>query len=97
MWVWLRGKDQPENLHIPSNAPSSTGEYDSLRSEISYYWHAVDEYLATGDDTKLRNFVGAYIEVDGQRYGFNLDTDQLEEAGSAADLSFESIDSGSDA
>jgi len=90
MWIWLEGDDEPVNQFIPEDAESSTGEFDNLRSEISYYWHGVQKYLATGDDSYLAYFAGANIDD----RNFQLDLDEIESAANADKLDFDPIDSG---
>ena len=53
---------------------------------------AVQRYLETGDDSALRRFEGQRI-IDGQGTGVALltDTDELDQLGSAGELSFESL------
>lgn len=75
MWVWLDGQDEPVNLYIPEDAPSSTGEFEDLRSEISHYWTDMEQYLATGDDSELGYFTGAYLVIDDN--GHVRDTDEM--------------------
>jgi hypothetical protein len=94
MWLWLDDSSEPENLFIPANLGSSTGEYESLRSEVAYYWLAVSEFLATGDDSELSRFAAAHMEIDGRVHFFQRDLDMLEEAGMNGELDFDSIDSG---
>lgn len=97
MWLMLSDGDGPENLFIPEDMRSSTGEYDSMRSELAYYWMAVDEFLATGNSDDLEPFAGAYIVItdsDGndQIHYLETDPDELEEY--AADWDYEDPDSG---
>jgi hypothetical protein len=53
---------------------------------------AVERYLETGDDSALQRFRGKYIiDAQGNRVALLTDTDDLDELGSAGELSFESL------
>jgi hypothetical protein len=53
---------------------------------------AVQRYLETGDDSALRRFNGKHIiDAQGNRVALLTDTDELDELGSAGELSFESL------
>jgi predicted DNA-binding protein (UPF0251 family) len=53
---------------------------------------AVQRYLETGDDSALRRLPRNYIiDAQGNRVALLTDTDELDELGSAGELSFESL------
>jgi hypothetical protein len=53
---------------------------------------AVERYLVTGDDSALRRFRGKYIiNAEGKRIALLTDTEELDQLGSAGELSFESL------
>jgi hypothetical protein len=53
---------------------------------------AVQRYLETGDDSALRRFKGKHIiDSQGNRVALLTDLDELDELGSAGNLSFESL------
>ncbi len=53
---------------------------------------AVQHYLETGDDSALRSFNGRHVkDAQGNRVTLLTDTDDLDELGSAGELSFESL------
>jgi hypothetical protein len=76
MWVWINGEDEPRNLYIPIDAPSSTGEFDDLRQEVAVYWNATERFGATGDDSQLDYFTGAYLILDSDDRVKDTDTMQ---------------------
>ena len=61
-------------------------------SKAGKHSSAVERYLETGDDSALRRFRGKYIiDAQGNRVALLTDTDELDELGSAGELSFESL------
>ena len=61
-------------------------------SKAGKHSSAVERYLETGDDSALRRFRGKYIiDAQGNRIALLTDTDDLDELGSAGELSFESL------
>ena len=61
-------------------------------SKAGKHSSAVQRYLETGDDSALRRFRGKYIiDAQGNRVALLTDTDELDELGSAGELSFESL------
>ena len=61
-------------------------------SKAGKHSSAVERYLETGDDSALRQFRGKYIiDAQGNRVALLTDTDELDELGSAGELSFESL------
>ena len=61
-------------------------------SKAGKHSSAVERYLETGDDSALRRFRGKYIiDAQGNRVALLIDTDDLDELGSAGELSFESL------
>ena len=61
-------------------------------SKAGKHSSAVERYLETGDDSALRRFRGQYIiDAQGNRVALLTDTDDLDELGSAGELSFESL------
>lgn len=61
-------------------------------SKAGKHSSAVERYLQTGDDSALRRFRGKYIiDAQGNRVALLTDTDELDELGSAGELSFESL------
>lgn len=61
-------------------------------SKVAKYWDAVQWYLETGDDSRLKPFVNyKIIDASGAHVTLVTDLSELERLGSAGVLSFESI------
>jgi hypothetical protein len=61
-------------------------------SKAGQHSSAVERYLETGDDSALRRFRGEHvIDAEGNKVALLTDLDELDELGSAGELSFESL------
>lgn len=59
---------------------------DEDRSLLGSYWHAIREYLETGDETTLRPFRG-----EGVRLGLETDPDVIEHYANEGELDIDDI------
>lgn len=80
------------------NVPSQDGLREvavrgfDAASEIGRFDDAVQKYLQTGDDSKLKRFSKLKLkDASGRKIEFLIDTAKLSELGSAGMLSFESL------
>jgi hypothetical protein len=60
-------------------------------SRIAQYWAAVNRYLTTGDDSRLRPFRGTAIRVGKVTYPFVTDLPTLERLAHAGEVQFEDL------
>lgn len=60
-------------------------------TKIASYMSAVDHYLRTGDDRRLRRFRGQGVWVEKRFYPFITDLDTLDRLASAGEVSFEEL------
>ncbi|MBA2469158.1 MAG: hypothetical protein H0V37_07105 [Chloroflexia bacterium] len=60
-------------------------------SKIAHYMGAVDHYLRTGDDARLRRFRGKGVWVDKRFRPFITDLDLLDRLANAGEVSFEEL------
>lgn len=60
-------------------------------SKLAHYMAAVDHYLRTGDDDRLRRFRGKGIWVDKRFRPFITDLDLLDRLANAGEVSFEDL------
>ena len=61
-------------------------------SRLGQYWDAVNKYIRTGDDSRLKKFKGKYIrDANGEKVPLITDENELKRLGSAGVLSFESL------
>jgi hypothetical protein len=60
-------------------------------SRIAAYWAAVNRYLTTGDDSRLRRFRGSAIRVGRVSYPFVTDLATLERLAHAGEVQFEDL------
>jgi hypothetical protein len=76
-----------------SQGPVEVATRDSREaSKAGRHSAAVQRYLETGDDAALRQFEGKHIiDAQGNRVELLTDLDELDELGSAGELSFESL------
>jgi len=81
-------------LKIPTHQGTQELDVRGFRaaSRLGRYWEAVHQYYATGNTIGLQNFSRKSItSVDGVKYQFLTDLDELNRLGSAGILSFESL------
>jgi hypothetical protein len=78
--------------------PTSEGRRElALRSSrdastVGQYWDAVNKYIRTGDDSRLKKFEGKQIrDISGNRIALITDRKELNRLGSAGVLSFENL------
>lgn len=78
---------------VSSNGPMEVATRNFREaSKAGKHSAAVERYLETGDDSALRRFKGKYItDAQGKRVALLTDLDELDELGSAGELSFESL------
>lgn len=84
-------------LYRPMRMPTDSGTVtigvtDSTTARrIGRYWAAVNHYLTTGDDRRLREFRGKSVRWEKRAYPFVTDTVVLDRLARTGLLSFESI------
>jgi hypothetical protein len=76
--------------------PDGVGEVATKSSRyarrLGQYWHAVDKYTRTGDDSRLKKFTGMQIkDANGNKIPLITDHSELNRLGAAGVLSFESL------
>lgn len=81
-------------LQVPT--PEGTREIavrsSSYASTLGQYWSAVNKYIRTGDDSRLKNFTGKQIkDANGNKIPLVTDRKELERLGSAGVLTFENL------
>jgi hypothetical protein len=60
-------------------------------SRVATYWSAIEHYLTTGDDRRLRPFRNASLRVGRERHEYVTDLDVIERLAHAGELSFPDI------
>lgn len=61
-------------------------------STLGQYWDAINKYIRTGDDSRLRKFAGKQIKnANGEKISLITDHKELNRLGSAGVLSFENL------
>jgi hypothetical protein len=63
----------------------------ALAKRLSQYWHAVDEYLRTGDRRLLRRFEGKRLRAGGHLFPFITDPELLVRLGEVGEVRFEDL------
>lgn len=59
---------------------------------LGQYWDAVNKYIRTGDDSRLKKFAGKQIrDAKGEKVPLITNLKELNRLGSAGVLSFESL------
>lgn len=58
---------------------------------ISDYWNEIDRFVLSGATEGLKRFVNASFQVDGVKYGFLTDLNQIERLAFAGEISFEDL------
>lgn len=80
-------------MRVPTNQGVAVEDIHSSRtaSRLSKYWGAVDHYLRTGDQRRLRPFVGKRIRAGGHLFLFVTDPELLSRLAEVGEVRFEDL------
>jgi len=92
-WVATEWDRRPREMRFIDNKglKSVTVKDSRTATKVGLYMNAVDEYLRTGDDFRLRMFAGRTFQSDGETYEFITNRELLKRLGNAGEIQFEEI------
>lgn len=80
-------------MRVPTDQGVAVADIRSSRtaSRLSKYWSAVDHYLRTGDQRRLRPFVGKRVRAGGHLFLFVTDPELLSRLAEVGEVRFEDL------